>query len=94
MTLNEKRIFIREVENPCADCENKGCNVCNCGEIWKAAIPRAEAVERMAGAIAKDQWKRLATQNDTFEAFFKRHKVAFDNSAEAALNALLGGKNG
>lgn len=55
----------------------------------KNSFTRAEAVERVSEAIAKDQWKRLATQNDTFEAFFKRHKLAFDNSAQAALDALI-----
>lgn len=95
--MSKKRIFIREVENPCADCENKGCNVCNCGEIWKAAIPRAEAVERMGKAMC------IATGFDVCEECKKRKDVncltrlrrnGHIMRAEAALDALLGGKNG
>lgn len=81
---NEKRIFIREVENPCADCENKGCNVCHCGEIWKAAIPRTDAVDRMTPAI----YKAL----NTGISFDHPRKQIYKEMAQAALDALLGGK--
>lgn len=78
--------------NPHSDWEKINPEECkNCRrEKHFVGITRAEAVERMSIAIAKDQWKRLAKENDTFEAFFKRHKVAFDNAAEAALDAILG----
>lgn len=79
---NEKRIFIREVENPCVDCENKGCNVCNCGEIWKAAIPRAEAVERMGPAI-------LEALNPVV-SFDRPWEQIKKEMAESALDVILG----
>ena len=84
---DEKRIFIREVENPCADCENKGCNVCKCGEIWKASIPRDEAVERMAKVLYEEMFKGIVAWEKIEE------KSRWRIYAEAALNALLGDKN-
>ena len=85
--MSKKRIFIREVENPCADCENKGCNVCNCGEIWKASIPRDEAVERMAKVLYEEMFKGIVAWEKIEE------KSRWRIYAEAALNALLGDKN-
>lgn len=103
--MTEKRIFIREVENPCADCENKGCNVCNCGAIWKESSPRAEDVERMAKAMCRadnridDCGHCLTCASKDREAMCrqilqKRSDLnsSYMDKAEAALDALLGGK--
>lgn len=84
--MSEKRIFIREVENPCADCENKGCNVCNCGEIWQAAIPRDEAVERMAKGIFTEIW---GLPNNRFNLAKSSVRIRNRKLAQAALAALL-----
>ena len=84
MTLNKKRIWIEaEIDAP------KGA----LSASKMLTLTSSEAIEKMAKAITKDQWKRLTAQNDTFEAFSKRNKVAFYNVAEAALNALLGVNN-
>lgn len=89
---NKKRIFIREVENPCADCENKGCNICNCGEIWKAAIPRSEAIEKIAKAICRIDGEDCETCgfNGNEKGCKKYLEIGnYITYAETALNALL-----
>ncbi|MGN0017379.1 MAG: hypothetical protein ACI37O_08600 [Candidatus Avelusimicrobium sp.] len=75
--------YVRITEKDCAKCKNPVL----------AGITRAEAVERMARALhyfdtiptTDEQWQREVIDNV---------KSLYRNRAEAALDALLGGKNG
>lgn len=99
---NEKRIFVQEIiicrkpkskdiyKCSCFNNPFSGYLVCRAHPDYREGITRAEALGRISKAIAKDEWNILSSENDTFEAFFKRHKVAFDNTAKVALDAILG----
>jgi len=83
MAEKGERIYVRKYgeDNPCDTCEYKNgdeCDFCIKNYEWDASITRAEAIERIKKGLIKG------------DGFFTG---GYDTMAEAALNALLGGKD-
>ena len=80
--MAEERIYIKKCgeNNPCDTCEDTSgdeCDFCVENYEWNASISRKEAINRIAKALCADDVMR--------EGYYQM--------AEAALDALLEGKN-
>lgn len=98
---NEKRIFVQEIiicrkpkskdiyKCSCFNNPFSGYLVCRAHPDYKEGITRAEAVERIAKALLLKMFKGIVD----WEKLDDKEKVRWRKSAEAALDALLGGDN-
>ena len=93
--MNEKKISIMEVADPCADCNVPGldCGLCGLRICFNKLPTREQAIEKMAKGICScdcDYFCGDCSCLDDEEAC-KRfiENAGYDKLAEAALNALL-----
>ena len=96
--MAEERISINFMpDNPCNGCEVKLECPFDCPEKaeYNRSITRAEAIERMAKAMYAEVWKSktpmVRVQNWEI-GVNEQNKNKYRKQAQAALDALLGGK--
>lgn len=93
--MKEKRILIREFTiSPCTGCSGAGENDCdNCYDYdtWNSCLTRAQAIEKMAIGLFKVD--NVLALDIKWEQLEKSTRLTYKVFAEAALNALLEGRN-
>ena len=81
--MNEKKISIMEVADPCADCNVPGldCGLCGLRICFNRLPTREQVVEKMAKAIYKEMCPSFSQMFTGWRAYIK--------IAEAVLNANI-----
>lgn len=95
--MSEKKILCMEMESPCVKCGSKLCSICVSIKRYKSWPTREQAIKKMAKALRKKLFKNeVPTQKikeqGLEDAYYEYVDFCCTAIAEAALDALLGGK--
>ena len=93
--MSEKKILCMEMESPCVKCGSNLCSICVAIKRYKSWPTREQAIKKMAKAFCSlySECSVCAFKDNPKECKALLKRSDFYEQAEAALNALLEGKD-